>query len=81
MKKGTDSRMSEPTIPAAAPSSASSTRARRETVEEAVARERAFPTLLDELGPETIARIQREAAQYPEVMGRLPRGVKRKSSR
>ena len=78
MKKGTDSRMPEPTRRPAAPGSAASTRARRETVEEAVTRERAFPTLLDELGPETIARIQREAAQYPEVMGRLPREVKRK---
>lgn len=73
MRKETDS--PEPATPAGATRSASSPR-KRETVEEAVARERAFPTLLDELGPETIARIQREAAQYPEVMGRLPHEVK-----
>jgi hypothetical protein len=46
--------------------------AKRETVEEAVARVRAIPGFLEEIGPEAIAQFQREAAKYPEVMGYLP---------
>ena len=54
---------------------------RRETVEEAVARVRAIPGFLEEIGPEGVARIQREAAKYPEVWGRLPPITTRKRSR
>ncbi len=45
---------------------------RRETVEEAVARVRAIPGFLQEIGPEAIAQFQREAAKHHEVMGFLP---------
>lgn len=82
MKKGTDSRNApDLTEPAATLHLAPSPPTRRETAEEAIARERTIPTLLDELGPETIAWIQREAAKHPEVLGRLPRDVKPKSGR
>lgn len=46
--------------------------ARQETVEEAVARVRAIPGFLEEIGPEAIAEFQREAAKHHEVLGYLP---------
>ena len=68
MKKASTSPVrAEPTTPGVARRDAS-----RETVEEAIARVRAMPGFLDEIGPEAIAEFQREAAKYPEVMGRLP---------
>ena len=69
MKKETDS--PEPTTPAGATRPTSSPR-RRETVEEAIARTRNMPSFLDEIGPEAVARFQREAAKHPEVSGYLP---------
>jgi hypothetical protein len=41
-----------------------------ESPEQAIARVRAFPTLLDELSPEAVASIQRRASEEPEVLGR-----------
>lgn len=75
MKKETDS--PEPTTPAGTTRSPSSP-PKRETVEEAIARTRNMPSYLEEIGPEGVALIQREAAKYPEVWGRLPRDVKPK---
>lgn len=40
-----------------------------ESAEQAIARVRAIPTLLDELSPEAIASIQRRAAEEPEILG------------
>ncbi len=77
MRKETDS--PELTPRADATPSASSPR-KRETVEEAIARTRNMPSFLEEIGPEGVARIQREASKYPEVWGRLP-PIKQKKSR
>lgn len=49
-------------------------------MEEAVARVRAIPGFLEEIGPEGVALIQREAAKYPEVWGRIP-PLKQKKAR
>lgn len=54
--------------------------AKRETVEEAVARVRAIPGFLEEIGPEAIAQFQREMAKHDEVMGFLP-PIKQKKRR
>lgn len=58
-----------------------STRSEGETVEEAVARVRALPSFLEEIGPEALMEFQREAAKYPEVMGWLPPIKTRKRKR
>ncbi len=79
-KSGTSGQASEPPAGAAAPRSAS-TPVNQETVEEAVARVRAMPSFLEEIGPEAIARFQREVAEYPEVYGRLPPIKSRKPGR
>ena len=72
MENETNSQKSaQQTAPAVAARSAPRS-PRRETVEEAIARTQNMPTLLDELGPEKIAWIQREAAKHDEVMGFLP---------
>jgi hypothetical protein len=71
MKKTTTS-PEAPERRATAASRSASSPATRETVEEAVARVRAIPGFLQEIGPEAVARIQREAAKYPEVWGELP---------
>jgi hypothetical protein len=68
-----------PATPAAATRSTSPPR-RRETVEEAIARTRNMPSFLEEIGPDAVARIQREAAKHPEVWGRLP-PIKQKKAR
>lgn len=55
-------------------------RTRIESARQAIARVRSMPTLLDELGPETVASIQRTAAEHPEILGRTtaaPRRVAR----
>ena len=70
-KPGTSGQASEPAAGATARRSAS-TPVEGETVEEAVARVRALPGFLEEIGPEAIARFQREAAKTHEVLGRLP---------
>jgi hypothetical protein len=74
MKNETNSQQSHPpTAPVAAARPAVSRPVKKhETVEEAIARTRNLPSLLDELGPEKIAWIQREAAKHPEVSGYLP---------
>lgn len=77
MSKETDS--PEATTPAGATGPTSSPR-RLETVEEAIARTRNMPSFLEEIGPEGVARLQRESAKYPEVWGRLP-PVKQKKGR
>jgi hypothetical protein len=39
-----------------------------------------MPSFLEEIGPDAVARIQREAAKHPEVWGRLP-PIKQKKAR
>ncbi|MEW5927018.1 MAG: hypothetical protein AB1941_06025 [Gemmatimonadota bacterium] len=51
-----------------------------ESVEQAIARVRSMPSLLDELGPEAVASIQRTAADHPEVLGRTS-SAKRRAAR
>jgi hypothetical protein len=47
-----------------------SSRKPAESVEQAIARVKAMPTLLDELSPETIRSVQQRAGEQPEVLGR-----------
>jgi hypothetical protein len=49
-------------------------------VEEAIARVRGIPGFLEEIGPEAIARFQREAVKHDEISGFLP-PIKRKKER
>lgn len=79
-KKSTSQVETEQPASVTAPRSAPS-RTLRETVEEAVARVRAMPSFLEEIGPEAIARFQREMADHPEVLGRLPPIKPRKPGR
>jgi hypothetical protein len=81
MKDEADSQKTpEPRIPALGTRSTASRRPRYETVEEAIARTRNMPSFLEEIGPEAIARFQREAAKHDEVMGYLP-PIKQKKRR
>ena len=54
-------------------------RTRFESVEQTIARVRGTPTLLDELGPETVSSIQRAAAEHPEVLGQTSSAPRRAS--
>ena len=80
MKKKTSPSQTEQIAPVTARRSAPSPAA-QETVEEAIARVRALPGFLDQIGPEAIAQFQREMADHPEVLGRLPPIKPRKPGR
>lgn len=81
MKEKSTSRIETEQMPSATARRSAPSRAARETVEEAVARVRAMPSFLEEIGPEAIAQFQLEMADYPEVMGRLPPVKPRKPKR
>lgn len=81
MKKKSTSRIETEQMPSVSPRRSAPSRSPQETVEEAVARVRAMPSFLEEIGPEAIAQFQREMADHPEVMGRLPPVKPRKHKR